>query len=376
MTAFVNRCGTIGLSLLPMLLVQRGTSTASSSAVMAVVKATMIVGLLASGVAADRLGPRRTVLLAFTLSGVGLLLLPRAPSLALVAAAAVVAQLGEALSPSAIRLLLITRVPPEGQREALGWLRGAANLGHVMSYGAGIVFTAAGVLGLMWFDSLTSLVAALIGLRLLRDAPAAGAAPRPAVEDAAAPRGLSPLFACAAVLGGFMFLYDLFTVSASAAAERAFGARGLAVFSEMMIINVVFCALLAVAAARVLKRVSVAFPLGILLAGAGTAVTTAGVGKPLWLFAGAFIVTVGEVVLGALSQYALLRAAPAGPRRGTYYSAALVVQTLGRIAGGTLAFPMVVDGAHGTLFVVACTAGALALWGAARPLILRAMPEG
>jgi len=373
LVTLVNRSGTIGLGLLPILLVRREVPTGRAALVMGAVKLALVLGLFAGGALCDLAGARRATLSAFVLSGLGFALLPLAPSVPLLAAAAVLAQLGDAVLPASNRLLLAESVPPEGRREALGWLRSAANLGQIVSLGVGAALGRGSLTVLLWLDSATSFAAAIAGSRLLRPHPASGeegAAPRPETAEAA-PGSSRRLFAYAAVIAAYTLVYELFFVSLAAVTERAFAGRGPRVFSAVMLINVVLCGLLAVVAARRIVSVDLGFGLGIGLTGAGAALASAGTPGVALLSLGTLLVTLGEIAFGAVAQHALLGATPEGPRRGRLYAAAQVVATSGRIAGGALAFPLVVDGAHGARWIAALTLGALALWALARASLLR-----
>src|SRR5262245_14549889 len=76
LTSLVNKSGAIGLSVLPMLLVDGHYSSAQSSLAMTVVKGCTVVAILGSGWVGDRVSLRATVLGALVLEGVGLLAMP------------------------------------------------------------------------------------------------------------------------------------------------------------------------------------------------------------------------------------------------------------------------------------------------------------
>ena len=54
-TSFINKTGTIGLSLVPMILVERHLSAGQSSLVMTLIKASTLGGTLLGGLSSDRL---------------------------------------------------------------------------------------------------------------------------------------------------------------------------------------------------------------------------------------------------------------------------------------------------------------------------------
>ena len=127
-----------------------------------------------------------------------------------------------------------------------------------------------------------------------------------------------------------------------------FGEQGLTVFSELWIANTVLCAALSIVAARRLSSASKALPAGLLLVTAGLSLSFGPGGSKAALFAGMLALTAGEIVFNALAGLVLVlvRLAPPGLRQGSAYGGAVFVQFAGRIAGGSLAFPLVVATAH------------------------------
>ncbi len=360
-TAFINRCGTIGLSLLPMLLVEKQLSSGSASAVMTLVKVALLVGMLAGGWATDRLGMKRSLLLSFALAGIGLGCLPLGDTTVWICAFAVIGQLGQAMFYSPARVMVVGMVPPAQQQESIGWLKTANNLGNIFSYAIGALCFHWGVLVLMLFDSLTSLVAVGVGARVLPDLGRAKAK-RPEAGG-----GTWSLFTlCTLAVAGFFFFFELFMVATAAKCRIAYGDEGLRLFSEAMIINTVLCTGLAVVASRVLRNPNIVFPVGIALVAIGTWLATDLASKPV-IFAGVLVISLGEIAFTALAQFVIIRATPRTPRPGLVYSMSLVVQSLGRIAGATLAFPVVVHGDHPLPFLAICAVILVALSIVARP---------
>lgn len=70
-----------------------------------------------------------------------------------------------------------------------------------------------------------------------------------------------------------------------------------------------------------------------------------GMASQLWVFAGMLCMTVGELMLGAVAQYTLMRLTPSGRNSGFYYSTGLTLMQCGRIAGAALAFPLLIHAA-------------------------------
>jgi hypothetical protein len=338
-TSFINKCGTIAISLLPMLLVERHVSTSSASLVMTAVKAALIGGILLGGWICDRFGLKPAVILSFSVAGIGLCFMAWGPSLATLCAFAVMGQLGQAMFRSPLRLMLTEMIPVELQQESIGWLRGANNLGQIVSYSIGSVFASLGIPLLILFDGITSLVAAIAGLKFLprtRHSPV-----RPGVPFKV-PWRLFVL--CALILGGFMFMYELFMVGAAARCKLLFGASGLRLFATLMVVNTLLCSFFAVLASRLSRNPSIIFPFGILLVTAGACLFfNAGTNQKL-LFFSMLLLTSGEILFTALAPFVLIRILPTVGIRGSLYSGALVIESLGQWLAAALAFPLVVHG--------------------------------
>jgi MFS family permease len=356
LTSFVNRCGTIGLSVFPMLLVERKLSVGTSAWVMTGVRSASVLGTLAGGWLCDRVGLRATILLSFAVSGLGMGALPWAPvawgpwgllSLGFLAEGAM------SFFPSSSRLYLVELVPAREHQESIGWLRAANNLGQILCFSVGWLFAGSGVGPLMLFDSGTSWLAALIGLRLL---PCEGDRPMPAPwapPEAALPKAGSLLLGTVLVSAAFSFLYQLFMVGAAARFKLELGNDGLRLYSQSMVINTVLCTLLAVHMARMLKRPGPAMALGTMLVTAGGILIAYGPLTRPCVYLGAFVLTLGEVVYAAVAQLTVMRLMPSHRRSGVLYSWTVAAQVLGRAAGGAAAFPWVIATRHGLSWALA-----------------------
>jgi hypothetical protein len=347
-TSLVNKSGSIGLSLLPMLLVEAHVSTARSSLAMLLVKGTTVGATLVSGGAADWLGLRFTVLAAFLAAAAGLALLPLSlVNLGFVAfvAAGMVAQLGITSINATLRLLLTRTVARAHHKEALGWMRLVNNLGQILSYGLASLSAALGAQLLIWFDAATSLAAFVVGRRILPRVPDSAPPPAgPAGPSARrSARGWLPLIGCTLLMTGWNFAYEFFMSGVAGRVKLLYPDEGLRLFALMMMLNTVICAALAVKAARVLTRVVPSLVAGVALSSAGVLVGIGWAGSRPLLFAAMLLLTSGELVYGALGQFLLIRSVPAGRAENTVYSSAILVANLGRMAAAGLAFPLIVD---------------------------------
>lgn len=344
LTTFTNKVGSIGLSLVTILLVERGVSTGEGTTVLATLKGTMLVGTLAGGALSDRFGARTLVLGALLLSASGLGLLPFQTSLWLILLFGVLAQFAEALMNVTQRLLLVDQVELVHQKEALGWMRMTSNLAQIFSFSVAALGSALGVMPLMLFDAFTSLSAFFLGRVVLPETTARrsqgrGLGGAPAVGGAAAK---SAFFRCAVVLMGWSFFYELFLEGGAGRLEILHPGQGLHRFSTMMILNTVLCAAFAVKAVRTFTRSWSAIAGGLSLTAAGILIATWGMAAQGWVFGGMLCLTVGELMVGAVAQYTLMRLTPGDRNAGFYYSMGLTLMQCGRIAGAALAFPLLI----------------------------------
>jgi len=367
LTTFTNKVGSIGLSLVSILLVKKGVSTAEGSLVLSTLKATLLVGSLIGGALSDRIPSRALVLGALLLSAAGLGFLPFQSSVWMILLFAVGAQFAEALLNVVQRILLMDLVEFEHQKESLGWLRMVANFAQIFSFSIAAAGSGLGVAPLMLFDASTSLGAFFLARRILPRAPAVPEKGRGLGGEHAA--GLAPksaFFRCALVLTGWSFFYELFLEGGSGRMEVLHPGEGLRRFSTMMILNTVLCAAFAVQASRLFRKSWDAILYGLLLTAAGVLVAGWGIASQGWVLGGALLLSLGEVMIGAVAQYTLMRLTPSDRSAGFYYSLGVTLMQCGRIAGAALAFPVLVRAsslaAYTTLVLGVLAAQILLLW--------------
>ena len=361
LTTFTNKVGSIGLSLIPILLVKRGVSTAQGTLVLSTLKATIIVGTLAGGALSDRFSSRSLTLAALLMSAAGLGFLPFQTTILLILIFGIIAQFAEALLNVVQRVLLMDQVDSAHQKEALGWMRMVANFAQIFSYSIAAAASTLGVAPLMVLDAATSFVAFLLGRKIL---PRKSAHPDPDRGLTVGKDGVfaskAAFFGCSLVLMGWSFFYELFLEGGAGRLEILHPGEGLRRFSTMMILNTVICTLAAVHAARFFHKAWIAITCGMALTAFGILVAGWGMSSQIWVFSGMFFITLGELMLGAVAQYTLMRMTPGIAKAGLYYSVGLTVMQCGRIAGAALAFPLLI---HATSLVpfTAVVVGVLAL---------------
>lgn len=363
-TSFVNKCGQIGLNLLPILIIEQKIPPGDGALALGIIKASAFIGTYLGGWSSDRLGLRRTLIFSFLLTAIGLGLLPSVPTLFGILILGIIAQTGHAMFPSAARLMLTELLPRQRLQEGIGWLRSANNAGQIVSYSLGALFAGLGTIAFFYLDAVTSMMAALIGVRFL---PRGKPAPTPAseappienmvsVRDVFTKKGLKnkrvrAFLLCSVVIALFVLIYEIMMIGVAAKSKLQFGENGLKIFSQFMIINTVLCALFAVPAARFFKNLKQVLTWGILIVGVGGAISLHGSPSKLDLFMGALLMTLGEIIFTSMAQFTLLQLTPNSRQRGALYSVSLIFQRMGMTIAGFITLPLVMAGGHGAAAV-------------------------
>lgn len=184
----VNRAGTMVLPFLSLFLTQeRGVGATRSGAALVAYAVGSLLSAPVSGRLADRLSPRRVMLLSLALGGAAVLALPLAPGLwGFVAAVFLWSALAESFRPASLAAVTHA-VRPEDRRAAFALNRLAINLGMSLGPALGGFLSALSFRWLFWIDAATSLAAAgllwaLGGDRHAGSAPEPAASPEPAAE--------------------------------------------------------------------------------------------------------------------------------------------------------------------------------------------------
>jgi MFS family permease len=348
-TAFVNKCGSIGLSLLAMVLVERNISSSNSSVLLGFVQSTGLFGLILGGWLADRIGFRAVMLFSLGMMALGFFGIPYSASFFALGLAAAIAQIGTVFYQSSVRMVLVDAVEPSERQEAMGWLKTGNNLGQVFSYSAGAVLWKAGTSFLMFLDGGTSLFALGVGMFYLprgraKQKSAIENRPNPARPTTQAQWRLFIFFTI--LLAGFSFMEELFMIGSSALFKVRFGSEGLHVFSVMMTVNTIICTLLAIPAAKIFKGAVSAFYFGLAFFALGSIMALSSAHSHALIYLGMLILTLGEISFTSMSQFVAIEMLPQAKSQGALYGMSLTLQMLGKICSGLLAFPLIVDGTH------------------------------
>jgi MFS family permease len=342
----VNKSGAIGLSLLPMLLIDKGLSASDSSIVMAVVKASAVIGVFLGASLTDHFVTKRIILASFLVSAVGMLFLPFSNVFISICLFGSLSNIGQTMFPNASQLMFKKILQPHERQEAVAWLRSVNNFGHVLSYSMGVLFAASGTVGFMLFDGVTSLMALFIGNKTLPDDHEHSV--RVSVNSVSSESEWNPrgFWLTAVMVGCFAFFYELFMDSSAVKLRGYYGTEGLGIFSQMMLINTVLCALLSVKASQLIKNPVHALPIGMSLA--LIACITLKSDHKFILYLGAFILTMGEVIFFSLSSFVLISLMPGSKRSGSVFGVATLIPIFAKTVGAASSFYFIQSGLMGS----------------------------
>jgi uncharacterized protein (TIGR04206 family) len=282
------------------------------------------------------------MILAFLLVAVGFGFMPFFEQAGLIALFGIIAQFGDAMSWISIRLLITESVGRNYQKEALGWMRMVNNLGQILSFSVGALAAKFGVFPLFILDAVTGLLAAIVGGRILPKPMRHERHTNPNERVNVPKRQIFAFFGCAIILFAWSFYYGLYEVGVAARLERLAPGEGLRIFSTLMILNTIMVTFFAVKATAWFEKPSVVFPMGLFLTFLGLAVSIYGVPNVFLLFVGTFLVTWGEIQLGAIGQFLLIRLLPTQRAVGPLYSSGMVISQLGKIVSAAIVFPWLV----------------------------------
>lgn len=346
---FVNKCGDIGIRLFPMLLVMHHFDTAQAALAMGIARVGTILSGLLGGILGDRIGYKRAIGVSMLISATGMVMLAEAPTPWLICVAGLLAALGQGLFTAPLRLLLMHSVSSSEQKEAFAWLRTSGNAAVLTANFVAYISSGIGLGALFLFDAVTSLLAAIIGHYIL---------PEPHIELPQEQATVSrwrlmsvPLLLMTLLMTGITMQMELFYVGAAAQARMNFGADGVRIFAQVMMINTFLCMIGTVFMTRWINNAYVAFVGGVLFVGAGLLLFLHGRESLPVLFFATLMQTWGELLFTAMSQITLFRLIPKQSGQGKIYGAALMTQLGGKTLGSILAFPLLIAGMGGMVGV-------------------------
>ena len=369
--SFAFKMGDIGMGFVPMLLVDHNVPPDVASWILGSAKGCVIIGILGGGWIVDRIGPRRTLVASFAMIAVAFSILPFMTTAVGIGAATMAEQLAQGMITGPLRLLVVISVPSDRQQQGIAWARMNNNLAVGTGYLVGSIIGTAGLGWIFGFDAACAVVACLLGAKFLpallpvvvrpsvAEVPEL-AAPAQQADTSAQTRSAGPFVVMCMIVLAFCFFYELGLTSSSALAKVAFGSEGVVVYSRVMLINTALCTLLALAAARLIRKPVSALSVGIALVAAALIALSLGHTTQVgfWLFA--FLITAGEIVFTSLSTVVLVRLIPSDQHRSLLHSVGQVMNALGKMIGSAAAFPLMVHGSYQITMVVGLLVAVLA----------------
>ncbi len=332
-SSFINKSGEMAISLLPMLLIDRGFSSSSSSLILGLTKSAQVGGLFVGGFMTDITGFRPIILSSFLMGFIGFTSLPFLRSSFLVGTFAVIGQFGSALfNPSA--RALVREQSGIAIKNSLAWLRTASNLGQVVSSLVAILIGSLGLMVPFLLDGITSLVALIIGFFKLKE---------PKSERTEQAKGFVErgFFHYSLALAFFYYIYELGFLSFSGFGRLALGNDGIRAFGVALLVNTFFCGAFAVPAAHFFQKPSRSLPTGFIAVALGMFLFVV---LPKTILSFAFcslIMTLGEIAFNVHSQSLLL--VNSTGKSSKHYGLSLVIQSTGRLVAGATLFPLVLN---------------------------------
>lgn len=337
--AFVFRAGSVGMDLVPLVIVALAFPAHQAAIIMALVRTAAIIGNIIGGWITDIIGIKRTLQIGFWISAISMCALPFQKVWWLLGITAFFAQMGNEVLKSPNRMLIFATLPKSEQTQGVAWFRSANNFGFIIAFVVSFIAADLGFVALMLFDSLTSIVASIVSLWILKDIKEPKKpTERLSIKDFHLGFGFFLVCGVGAI---YAFCYRMLMTSASARAKLVFGDNSIQVFSVFMIINAFLCATLAIWAAKRFQdpRKASATGIGLTLIGMLIMVYTT---DPISFWIASFLSTIGEVIIMALMVIWVYAHTPESPRQSLHMGLGLTIQHIGGLIGASLAFPVLV----------------------------------
>jgi MFS family permease len=311
LVGFTNRIASIGLSLVPILLVQKNFSTHDSALVMSVIKFSAVIMMLIGGYLSDVFSAWFLCVVSFFCMGLGMMGLPFVETASWMIVCGVISQFGDSLNKLSLRWIVQKSVEPKDRQVSIGWLRMINNAAQVIAYCFGLLVNQLGVVTLMLMDAITSILAGTLSLKILpRTSHAILRHDRDEKKSELTSQGsrfhwksfdphvLKNVILFSFIMFSWNFMYELIMTGLAARIEKIHAGNGIRIFSLIMMINTVLCALFAVKASHFFKRAEVVLPIGILGTVLGFWVSVQWIDSLVCLLLGSFLYTLAEVALG------------------------------------------------------------------------------
>lgn len=362
--SFVNKCGSMGMLAIPMLLIEKNFSSNESTLAMGIIKITAPIATFFSGHILEKIGATAVLQLSFIISSISFALISMSNSVITVGFFGALGSISNSLFNPSSRDL-IKNISKEGHlRISNSYLRMSSNLGQFVSSLIGMMIAYSGLWILFIFDSLTSFIAFLIGLKVLpRNLVAEGYDRKQEDAEKENAGGVEPGFLFHTILVTcYLFLYELSFIAFSALSKIHLGERGVQGLATVLLINTLICGVMAVPAAKLVTNPKKSIPLGLFFTILAPIIYLRGPNSFVILSLAAFLLTIGEILIAVFSQTLLLQNSH-GKKGRILYGRSLAIQHLGRFIAGITLFPLVVHGTSPTqVFLVAGSFGILAFF--------------
>jgi len=364
LTSLINKIGSIGLMLIPILLIEKKIPSRESSMVMSVVRFISVLGPLISGYISDKIGLKKSLLLAYFCSAFGLIFIPHQTHFILLSLFGIFIQLGNAYGNIVIRLLLSHTVSSQNQKEALGWVRLVVNLGQLISYALSSIVYKFGTMIFFLFDGLTSILALVYAFFKInfdgsnkkdstkKQAQSSNQSLKQILLELKNSKNTFYFYSYALVLSLFTFLYDLFFAGVIAKLKIIYPNEGLKFFSYAMLLNTFFCMIFAIRATKIFSNIFSSMVLCMSLMIASVLIGINWVSSVWVVVVVSLLGTFAEIIYGALSHYVLLKLNPSSSSEGLVYSTAIFINGLGKVLAAMTIFPLIIYSKTNTLIII------------------------
>lgn len=368
---FITKCIAIGLSLIPVLIVDLRLDNDTSALALTMIRGAMLFGPMIGGYLMDELTPRRVYFLGLSGSALGMFGLSIASNALMLVGFGVLAQLCGALVMSTARYLLFTLCKPEHQIEALGWFRTVNNGAQIFSYSLGWGIGHFGLPMLYLLDAVTSLIALAVSYKMIPKANEKFPAKTENTDSAtdskrsdSGPISNTALWKVSILMAAFGFLIELFLSVIPAKLRLLYGEAGVPIFSQLMLLNVGLCALLTIFFSKNARDSRRTLLTGIFLIFVGVALGVLMPERRAVLYFSFLVLTLGELLFQSLAQYVVMRLVPEGKRSGSTYGLSVSIHAAGRLLGASTAFPLFIYGENPmtALTAIAVVIAGIFLW--------------
>jgi MFS family permease len=352
-TSFVNKCGSVALMLLPILMIEKALSSEQASIVLGSIRIIFLTTTLIAGILTDRIGLRVSIFLSFCISVLGLVGLYFAHTFIAILVASIVAQMGQAIFVAPARMLVTNFRKDSDRKFALALMSTANNFGQILAFSVAMLFAHLGVNSLVLFDALTTCLAGFLALRILPEEPVLSIEQSLGLEKKHTNRQQDwfIFIGVAILLSGYAFFYEIFMVGLSAKLKLQYVQDGLRIFATLITINTSVCSLGILLTVRYFSSPFLCLTCGAGLISVACIIIGGDVLVLYTVFLAVLFFTMGQILFIVTGNYLLIQTLPYNESPGVTYSIGLFIQTFGKVLGASFAFPILIDGNNAQIFI-------------------------